>query len=77
MGELPDGDQTDLASLAQNGNGAPSVISISKRKRQGQIGGPMTSEELRLNKNLLKEISSMKKMERDGYKSPGSGTQFE
>jgi hypothetical protein len=37
----------------------------------------MTSEELRLNKNLLKEISSMKKMERDGYKSPGSGTQFE
>jgi hypothetical protein len=37
----------------------------------------MTSEELRLNKNLLKEISSMKKMERDGYKSPGSGNQFE
>lgn len=44
--------------------GSPSVASIPRRKRQGQIGGPMTTEELRLNKSLLYEISNLKKKER-------------
>lgn len=44
--------------------GSPSVASVPRRKRQGQIGGPMTAEELRLNKSLLQEISNMKKKER-------------
>ena len=34
----------------------------------------MTAEELRLNKNLLKEISNMKKIERESYISAGDAT---
>ena len=56
MGEPIEADKPEL--------GSPSVSSITKRKRQG---GPMTADELRLNKSLLQEISHMKKKERDSY----------
>lgn len=45
-------------------DGVPSVISMSKRKGHGQgklSNVPMNTEELRLNKQLLKEISKKKK----------------
>ena len=49
MGELDE--QADQVSFV---NGAPSLISsITKKKRQPVVGGPMTAEEARLNKSLL------------------------
>lgn len=47
MGEVP------------NDNGVHSVVMMSKRK--GNINVPMTSDEIRINKQLLKEISRKKK----------------
>ena len=37
-----------------------SLMSSSKKKR-GKVGGPMNVEEIRMNKELLKEISKLKK----------------
>ena len=71
-GDFIEDDKTSIAQL-----GAPSITSITKKKRQGHVGGPMTSEELRLNKGLLVEISNMKKMERDAYGSPGGSIHME
>lgn len=33
----------------------------SKIKRKNKVGGPMNAEEIRMNKELLKKISQMKK----------------
>ena len=61
MGEPIEADKPEL--------GSPSVSSITKRKNKliKRQGGPMTADELRLNKSLLQEISHMKKKERDSY----------
>jgi hypothetical protein len=42
-------------------NGVPSIVSMTKRKAKGSVAVQMTTEELRMNKQLLKEISKKKK----------------
>ena len=43
-------------------NGVPSILSGHRKKNKQQpVGGPMSAEELRMNKQLLKEISKKKK----------------
>lgn len=68
MGELPDDIRTDLItgnldpSVRQQLQTVGSVISIPKKnKRKNILGGPMNMEEIKMNKELLKEISAMKK----------------
>jgi hypothetical protein len=52
-------------------NGVPSILSGYKKKSKHQpLGGPMSAEELRMNKQLLVEISKKKK-ERLGQSSIG------
>lgn len=46
----------------QSSVGVPSVISMNKRKGKGSmVNVPMSAEELRINKQLLKEIRKKKK----------------
>lgn len=47
-GDIVEDDKASVTLL-----GAPSISSINKKKRQGHVGGPMTAEELRINKSLL------------------------
>eukprot|EP00347_Sterkiella_histriomuscorum_P005983 403354521 len=56
-------------------DGVPSVVSHTKRKPNGKNSVPMTAEELRLNKQLLKEISKKKKekMGMNGSQAYGNG----
>ena len=52
MGELP---------VPQDFAGSIDASSISKKKKKPVIGGPMNLEEQRMNKDILREISQMKK----------------
>ena len=52
MGELPVTD--DIAQSFDN-------TSITKKRKRQQVGGPMNLEEQRMNKDILREISEMKK----------------
>jgi len=59
----------ELTQDAESLGGVPSIpMSIGGKKRQGnskaKLGGPMHLEEIRMNKNLLKEISKIKKQGR-------------
>merc|ERR1719313_3049172 len=53
--------------VPKEGDGANSVygvgshVSYAMKKRAKHIGGPMNQEEIRMNKELLKEIAKMKK----------------
>ena len=62
-----------------NENGDPSVLSSINKKVRGkkaQLGGPMQLEEIRMNKNLLKEINKMKK-DQTQKSSPSRGLDTE
>ena len=52
MGELP---------VDENAQGSVDASSITKRRKRQAVGGPMNLEEQRMNKNILKEISQMKR----------------
>lgn len=56
----------------------PSLVSSVKKKRANKVGGEMSAEEIRMNKELLKEISKMKKQNQwSGSKRGNSrGTNF-
>ena len=62
------GEGTEFAgdSLAI-GDIATSISSLTKKKRNNAIGGKMNMEEARINKGLLREISLMKKKERQKH----------
>ena len=56
MGELP-ADGADDASRTHSKSVPPAAL------RKNQVGGPMTLEEVRLNRGLLEEIHKAKKAE--------------
>lgn len=57
MGEFTQDDQSNgVASI-------PMSLGGKKSKSKAKLGGPMHLEEIRMNKNLLKEISKIKKMQ--------------
>lgn len=53
-------------------------MSIGGKRRQGtskaKLGGPMHLEEIRMNKNLLKEISRIKKQQGRTDRPEGNGS---
>ena len=60
MGELTD-DMLAVDAATSLAGGMPTTTSIAGRHRRKPVGGPMNLEEIRMNKNLLREIGQMKK----------------
>lgn len=59
-----------MGEVVKTDNGTLSVATgAPKRKNKREIGGPMSVEELRINKSLLKEISKRKKEKMGGARN--------
>ena len=73
MGELPQ-TRTDLTSGAQSNlkHHQPSISSMAMHRniKKKHLGGPMNQEEVKMNRDLLKEISTLKKQMGERYTSP-------
>lgn len=52
----------DFQNISTDGTKSGEYYSISSKiKKKNKVGGPMNIEEIRMNKDLLKQISLMKK----------------
>lgn len=70
MGELP---EHCLTSPDGKETGALSVMSANTKKLRGKehLGGKMNHDEIKMNKQMLSEISKLKRTMGEKYSSPG------